>query len=107
MMHQVVRSYDALTQSPEISPVEHVEMLRLRDEVAALVEEGALSSQELGQLAKADRRLAEQAGVFAASLMELEDLGRRRLSERIGAERWWWYLDVLAHVPARSPSRAA
>lgn len=67
-MHQYVRTYDALTDSPDISPVEHLEMLRLRDEVATLAERGVLDQEEQKLLAEADRRLANQARAFAQSI---------------------------------------
>lgn len=98
-MHQYVRTYDALTDSPDISPVEHLEMLRLRDEVADLADRGVLSLEETKILAEADRRLAAQARTFAQSIGELQDLASLRTHENIHAARWWWYLDVLSNVP--------
>ena len=92
-MHQYVRTYDALTDSPDISPVEHLEMLRLRDEVATLAERGVLDQEEQKLLAEADRRLANQARAFAQSIGELQDLAKLRTKESIHPARWWWYLE--------------
>lgn len=82
-----------------ISPVEHLEMLRLRDELADLVQNATLGEEENAFLDQADRHLVAQAQTFAESISSIQDLPRLRAAEDIHAERWWWYLDVLSNVP--------
>ena len=102
MTHQHLRSYHALTHSPHISPIEHLEMLCLRDELATLYTKGALSHDELALLDKADHNLIAQSQLFAQSIAQLEELAERRSNHNIEAARWWWYLDVIAQMPSQT-----
>ena len=101
-MNPYIRSYSAIAQDPELSPVELLEMLRLRDEIQASQDSDDLSSFDLDTLSAADLLLFEQADLFATSLSSLVDLERERSQFNIPARRWWWFLDVIRHVPSRS-----
>jgi len=65
--------------------------------------EGQLTAEQRARLASADKSLLQQAHLYLSG-----DPGRRRSGalarDRIGLtpEHWWWYLDVLAQLPAGS-----
>jgi len=97
MMNILVKNYSVMVQFPDVSGVEHLEMLQVRDELAQV--ESHLSEEEKRLLADADRRLVEQARVFYEELSRFVDLTEKRKFEEITPQRWWWYLDVLAFLP--------
>ena len=72
-------------------------MLVRRDHLAEL--EGSFSPEEKAVLEEADRDLLSNSRAFATELDSCIDLAERRREEDISPERWWWYLDVLAHLP--------
>jgi hypothetical protein len=62
------------------------------------------------RLINADKQLMSQARQFYESIQSIADLASWRRSELAPATHWWWYLDVIAYLPARlgaSPMRAA
>ena len=103
-MNRLLKHYRADVEFPGVSGVEHLEMLHIRDKLAALADQ--LSGEERAALAKADSRLLEQADIFYAELSRFVDLASRRQQEQIPPSRWWWYLDVLAQLPPRESSSA-
>ena len=100
-MNRLLKHYRADVEFPGVSGVEHLEMLHIRDKLAALADQ--LSGEERAALAKADSRLLEQAGIFYAEMSRFVDLASRRQQEQVPPSRWWWYLDVLAQLPPREP----
>lgn len=101
-MNDLLQSYVVDTQFPEVSGIEHLQMLRRRSELAEL--EGRLSREERCQLAEADARLAAHAAEFLVELSRFVDLAQERRRIQIYPSHWWWYLDVLVHAP-RLPAR--
>jgi hypothetical protein len=99
-MNQLLVHYCVDVQHPEVSGTEHLEMLQIRDKLAALAP--TLSPEEQSTLAEADRTLAEQAEAFQQEIQRFLDLATYRHAHAIPPERWWWYLDVLQHVPRRA-----
>ena len=69
-----------------------------------------LDEEEQQRLAEADRTLVAQAAAFSQELLRFLDLAEHRLANHIPPERWWWYLDVVRHIPYQDlhshPSRA-
>ena len=61
-----------------------------------------LTAEELEALGVADATLAAQAPRVQRELQRFVDLAVYR-REHNSPERWWWYLDVIQHVP-RPPS---
>jgi hypothetical protein len=94
-MNPLLERYMADTEFPEVSGAEQLEMLQLRDRLLELAAE--LSAEEKEFLAHADRRLIQQAPQVHLELSQFINLATQRQTKEISAERWWWYLDVLAH----------
>jgi hypothetical protein len=95
-MNALLKKYIINTEFPDASGAEQLEMLQLRDRLLAV--ESNLSEQEKEQLSQADRRLIQQAPQVLQELSQFIDLGATRRTQEIPAERWWWYLDVLAQI---------
>jgi hypothetical protein len=72
-------------------------MLQIRDRIAEL--EPTLTSKEQEALAEADRALVEHAAAFYQELQRFLDLTSYRRDHGIPPARWWWYLDVVIHLP--------
>lgn len=97
-MNELLQGYVVDTQYPNVSGIEHLEMLKRRSKLADL--EHTLSREESRQLAEADVRLSTHAAEFLAELSRFVDLATERGRRRIPSSHWWWYLDVLVQVPA-------
>ena len=96
-MNRLLVHYCVDVQHPEVSGAEHLEMLQIRDRLAEL--EPTLTSEEKQALAEADRLLVEQATAFHKELRRFLDLAEYRQEHKILPVRWWWYLDVVHHLP--------
>lgn len=96
-MNQLLEHYLVDVEFPDVSGIEHIQMLQIRDELATV--EDTFSPDERRKLAAADKRLLEQAAAFYAELSRFLDLAQDRQTYSIPPERWWWYLDVLAQLP--------
>jgi hypothetical protein len=96
-MNELLQSYVVDTQFPDVSGIEHIQMLRRRSELAEL--ERALSRQERRQLAEADARLAAHANQFLIEIARFVDLAQERARIQVSPSHWWWYLDVLVYAP--------
>ena len=96
-MNQLLVHYCVDVQYPEVSGAEHLEMLQIRDRLAEL--ESTLTSEEQKALAEADRVLVERASTFYQELLRFLDLAACRREHDIPPARWWWYLDVVSHMP--------
>jgi hypothetical protein len=113
-MNRLLVHYGVDVQHPEVSGAEHLEMLQIRDQLAEL--EPTLTSEEQEALVEADRLLVERASDFYQELLRFLDLAAYRREHGIPPARWWWYLDVVSHLPPlkdeapemgpRSPQRA-
>lgn len=96
-MNRLLAHYCVDVHHPEVSGAEHLEMLQIRDRLAELAP--ALTSKEQEALTEADRLLVEQAAAFYQELLRFLDLATYRRDHSIPPARWWWYLDVLSHLP--------
>jgi hypothetical protein len=97
-MNRLLVHYGVDVRHPEVSGAEHLEMLHIRDRLAKL--ESTLTSEEQEALAEADRLLVGRASAFHQELRRFMDLATYRREHGIPPARWWWYLDVVSHLPA-------
>jgi hypothetical protein len=72
-------------------------MLQIRDRLADL--KPTLTSEEQEALAEADRILVERATSFYQEILRFSDLAAYRREHGIPPAHWWWYLDVVGHLP--------
>jgi hypothetical protein len=96
-MNTLLAHYRVDVQHPEVSGAEHLEMLQLRDRLAAI--EPRLTTEEQNVLAEADRALVTHAVAFAQEIQRFLNLQAYRHEHGIPPTHWWWYLDVVCHVP--------
>ncbi len=96
-MNELLQAYVVDTQYPDVSGIEHLQMLRRRSELAGL--KHTLNHEERRQLAEADTRLMTHADEFLAELARFVDLTAERRRLQVPPSHWWWYLDVLVLAP--------
>lgn len=96
-MNRLLVHYRVDVRHSEVSGAEHLEMLQIRDRLAEL--EPTLTSEEQEALVEADRLLVEQATAFYQELLRFFDFAAYRREHSIPPTRWWWYLDVVSHLP--------
>lgn len=99
-MNDLLQNYCVSVEMPECSGFEHLEMLQNRDRLAEL--ETNLTEKEKQLLAAADWQLIAKAREFYLEISPFANLAKKRQSQQISSERWWWYLDVLASLPKRN-----
>lgn len=92
-----LRDYEVDVQDPEVSGMEHLEMLFNRSELAKA--ESALNREQQKRLAVADQQLIRQAQQFYQAIQSIANLQSWREHKQEPPEHWWWYLDVLAAAP--------
>ena len=100
-MNPLLKNYMGDVEHPEVSGIEHLQMLRTRSNLAEI--ESTLDAEERKILAEADRKLVTRAAEFVAELSRFVDLAEQRRRLQPGANQWWWYLDVLAQAPIPLP----
>jgi len=92
-------AYEADVDFPAVSGMEHLQMLMTRSELHRV--QGQLTAEQRTRLASADKSLLRQAHLFYQAIQAVADLARWRETETgVTPEHWWWYLDVLAQLPA-------
>jgi hypothetical protein len=91
---ELIDSYENDVRFPDVSPMEQLETLLTRSEIAAC--EADLSIEQRLRLAKADNLFRENAPQFYESIRKVVDLERWRRDENTPEDHWWWYLEVLA-----------
>ena len=96
-MNELLKRYTIAVEHPNVSGFEHLEMLMIRDKLAE--QEARLSAEEREQLAAADHKLIAQAMAFCVELSRITDLVYERQRRNVPPSHWWWYLDVVAHLP--------
>ncbi len=91
--------YEVDVAFPDVSGMEHLQMLMTRSELQRVGH--LLTSEQQFRLAKADQRLFHCAQQFYQAIQSIADLTHwRETGTGITSEHWWWYLDVLAQLPA-------
>jgi len=96
-MNRLLAHYCVDVQHPDVSGAEHLEMLQIRDRLAEI--EPMLTPEEQAALEEADRGLVARAPAFSQELLRFLDLAAYRREHGIPPAHWWWYLDVVSHVP--------
>ena len=92
-------AYEADVDFPDVSGMEHLQMLMTRSALHRV--EDQLTAEQKMRLAKADECLLQQAHLFYRAIQTIADLARWRETETgVTPEHWWWYLDVVAQLPA-------
>ena len=102
---QLVAAYEVDVRFPDVSGMEHLEMLRTRSDIAR--GETHLTAEQRARLVEADKLLLQQARRFYQAIQRIADLEAWRRQQGIPAAHWWWYLDVLAQLPDLSPQETS
>jgi hypothetical protein len=101
-INDLLTAYEVDVRFPDVSGMEHLDMLLVRSELAKAEHGSALTVEQTRRLAEADRILAGQAGRFYQAIRRIADLESWRQQEGSPPQEWWWYLDVLAQVPTNA-----
>lgn len=97
---ELIAAYETDVQFPDVSGMEHLDMLMARSEIAK--HEPHLSDEERQRLLRADQSLLRQAQSFYQSIQEIADLASWRRDENVPTTHWWWYLDVIMQMQKRT-----
>jgi len=96
-MNRYLRDYLVGVKSANVSGFEHLNTLMVRDRLFEQNKE--LTPEERDELLKADYQLIEQAPIILTELEQITSLEYERKQRDALSERWWWYLDVIVHLP--------
>ncbi len=96
-LEKLLTAYEIDVRFPDVSGLEHLDMLRLRSELATFIAD--LSPEQSMRLQEADKVLLRQRSAFARSIQKIADLADWRRQEKIPSTHWWWYLDVVKELP--------
>lgn len=94
---ELIAAYEVDVRFPDVNGMEHLDMLLTRSEIAK--GEANLTAEQRMRLAEADKVLLQQASRFYQTIQKIADLEAWRRDENAPATHWWWYLDVLVHLP--------
>lgn len=92
--------YETDVRFPDVSGMEHLDMLLTRSRIAA--DKDALTPDQTERLLNADQQLLQNAEQFYRAIAAVADLAEWRTTSAVSSEEWWWYLDVLVSVPLYS-----
>ncbi|MBA2391100.1 MAG: hypothetical protein H0V67_12690 [Geodermatophilaceae bacterium] len=104
-MNELLKRYVIAVEHPGASGFEHLDMLMVRDKLARQGTSFTPADQE--RLVAADRLLVARASAFYAELSRITSLQYEREQRKLSPMHWWWYLDVLAHLPQRQSELAS
>jgi hypothetical protein len=93
---RLIAAYEVDVRFPDVSGMEHLEMLARRSEIAR--GEHELTEEQCRRLYTADQVLLQQARHFYQAIRQIADLEAWRCEENVPASHWWWYLDVLTEL---------
>ncbi len=102
---KLIVSYEAGVRHPEVSGMEHLNLLQIRSRLADLAPE--LSEAQHERLRKADQEFLARANVFLHAIQQIADLDAWRAQEDVPAAHWWWHLDVIVNMPLPATSAPA
>ncbi len=94
---KLIDAYEVDVRFPDVSGMEHLDMLLTRSEIAKGVSH--LTVEQYTRLVEADKILLQQARRFYQAIQKIADLETWRRAENVPTTHWWWYLDVLAELP--------
>ncbi len=89
--------YETDVRFPDVSGMEHLDMLLTRSRIAT--HQSELTPEQQLRLLDADQLLVHNAEQFYQAILSVADLAEWRNTSAASPEEWWWYLDVLASVP--------
>jgi len=98
-LDKLITAYEVDVRFPDVSGMEHLNMLLVRSEIAQAEGDDLLSAEQRARLVEADRILFEQSDRFFRAIRSIADIQTWREHEGASPEHWWWYLDVLAQTP--------
>jgi hypothetical protein len=99
-LNTLISAYETDVQHPDVSGMEHLDMLLTRSVLAENAKQ--LTSAQQARLAAADQVLLQQARSFYTAIQRIADLAAWREQEQAPSTEWWWYLDVLAQLPEQT-----
>ena len=94
---ELIAAYEIDVRFADVSGMEHLDMLRVRSEIAQCAVN--LTVEERERVVEADKVLLRQVYQFYQAIQKVADLAAWRRAENIPVTHWWWYLDVLAQLP--------
>ncbi|MFC2036696.1 hypothetical protein ACFLYD_01830 [Chloroflexota bacterium] len=93
---RLIAAYGVDVRFPDVSGMEHLEMLTRRSEIAQV--EHSLTEEQRIRLSEADKALVQQARRFHQAIQRIANLDTWRCEENVPPSHWWWYLDVLVEL---------
>ncbi len=102
IIESLLTEYETDVHFPDVSGMEHLDMLLTRSRLAEHKEE--MDVEQLARLSDADQLLLRQAEQFNHAITAVGDLVEWRASVDASPDHWWWYLDVLTSVPEYLPA---
>lgn len=97
---ELIAAYEVDVRFPDVNGMEHLDMLLMHSDIAGV--EASLTTEQRHRLAEADKLLFQQAKAFYLAIDRVATLADWRRTEDAPPAQWWWYLDVLARLPAYS-----
>ncbi|MCL4297555.1 MAG: hypothetical protein KJ077_17580 [Anaerolineae bacterium] len=94
---KLLSAYEVDVRFPDVSGLEHLEMLHTRSELAQGMSH--LTVEQYTRLVEADKILVQQARRFYQAIQQVADIEEWRRLENPPVAHWWWYLDILAQLP--------
>ncbi len=94
-LEKLILAYETDVRFPDVSGIEHLDMLLARTKIEENKENLTLEQQ--ARLAVADNYLVQQSQLFYKAISQIADLEQWRKNARATTSQWWWYLDVLAY----------
>ena len=101
-LNALISAYETDVQYPNVSGMEHLDMLLTRSVLAENAQQ--LTPTQQASLTAADQTLLHYARQFYAAIERMADLTAWREQEQAPSTHWWWYLDVLAQLPEQTNS---
>lgn len=94
--NDLIDDYEVDVDLPDVSGIEHLDMLLTRSELAAIEQE--LTPAQRQRLYQADQMLIEHAQPFYDAIRKIASLEQWRRQHDAQITHWWWYLDVIAQM---------
>jgi hypothetical protein len=102
-LDELIQAYEIDVAYPEVSGMEHLEMLMTRSKIERRA--AHMSAAQRERVQTADQSLLQQAESFFSSIAEVADLKSWREDEHVHHTHWWWYLDVIVTLPVNINNR--
>ncbi len=96
-LEELITAYEADVSFPDVSGMEHLDMLHTRNEIADCM--AILTDEQYLRVLKADKKLLQQAAGFVDAMAQIANIAAWRRHEQFPTSHWWWYLDVVAQLP--------